>query len=503
MNRRSSDRTPASSLILLSSVVFTITSYLIFNALWGINIPVWLLAAVLGLQFAALLLGSSKILTQLGAASLSALIAVAAGIGAVFLIFPPLPEVRIAGAIGGGTALIFILASFVAASRGDPVVGGDAEPLFLDKLDEDHGVELIKYGETRDPDDLDAPAPPSSAVLGESGVPGPKSDAVDAHLPSLLEEMTYEFDEPSESRLDFIPAPEIPGPGPALLDLEDENLFGQFVELEPLREGFESPSGSGTSTGSDISESRAEDATRIMADDLPRGPSGDRAGDGLGEKIECETRPSAAKGFPGFRMRSRYKVLDAASGEHYGTYYGDEGYSTLDPVSLSGLIHEKIKPGELRIVKLDWSNFDEIEVHIEVKKGAPVQPDDSTEKAITAGESPQRAGARREVDPLPDSLEAPPIDESAGGSGLEGAAPAFRPTGPRYMIYDRRTIQPMAEYEPEGDRPRIDRLTLYKMFPEYDFKTFEIDSIRWENDEVRILIRGEKKGNPGTKEKGP
>ena len=64
---------------------------------------------------------------------------------------------------------------------------------------------------------------------------------------------------------------------------------------------------------------------------------------------------------------------------------------------------------------------------------------------------------------------------------------------PRYMIYDRRTIQPMSEYFPEGDGARIDRLTLYRLFPEYDFKTFEIDSIRWHEDEVRIFIRGEKK----------
>jgi hypothetical protein len=71
---------------------------------------------------------------------------------------------------------------------------------------------------------------------------------------------------------------------------------------------------------------------------------------------------------------------------------------------------------------------------------------------------------------------------------------------PRYFIYDRRTIQPMKEYVPEGARPRIDRLTLYKLFPEYDFKTFEIDSIRWHENEVRIFIRGEKKD--GKKGKG-
>ena len=60
----------------------------------------------------------------------------------------------------------------------------------------------------------------------------------------------------------------------------------------------------------------------------------------------------------------------------------------------------------------------------------------------------------------------------------------------------------MGEYIPEGDRPRIDRLTLYRMLPEYNFKTFEIDSVRWEDDEVRIFIRGEKK-SPKSKVQSP
>jgi hypothetical protein len=41
------------------------------------------------------------------------------------------------------------------------------------------------------------------------------------------------------------------------------------------------------------------------------------------------------------------------------------------------------------------------------------------------------------------------------------------------------------------------------MFPEYNFKTFEIDSIRWETGEVRIFIRGEKKKNPTSKAQSP
>jgi len=493
MDRRSSDRTPVSSLILLSSVVFTITTYLVFNALWGVNIHVRLLVAVLGLQFTAFLLGSSKVLTQLGAASLAALIAVAACIGAVFMAFPPLPAVRIAGAVGGGSALIFILSSLVAASSGDPAVPGDSEPLFIEEFDGDHTVELIKYGEIRDPDILDAHAPLSSLVQGENGVHGSDPDAIDAQLPTFLEDMAYEFDEPSGDGLDLIAASEIPAPGPGPQDLEDENLFEQYGEPGSMHQEWEPPSGSEASPESDTPDSWLEETSWAMSNGLPRDKTVERHEDSPGKKIDVESVPSAAKGFPDFRMRSRYKVLDAASGEHYGTYYGDEGYSTLDPVSLSGLINEKIKPGELRIVKLDWSNFDEVEVHIEVHEEAPIRLDESMEVRTIDQDTLQGGGAWQEVGPLPGSQEAAQTEVPAGGPGLEGTVPVFGSTSPRYMIYDRRTIQPMGEYKPEGDRSRIDRLVLYKMFPEYDFKTFEIDSIRWENDEVRILVRGEKK----------
>jgi hypothetical protein len=330
-------------------------------------------------------------------------------------------------------------------------------------------------------------------MQGENGVHGSDPDAIDSQLTTFLEDMAYEFDEPPGNELDFIATSEIPGPGPGPKDLEDENLFEQYGEPESLHQEFEPPSGSEASPESETPDSWLEETSRIMSNGLPKDTAGERHDGCLGEKIDVKAIPSAAKGFPDFRMRSRYKVLDAASGEHYGTYYGDEGYSTLDPVSLSGLISEKIKPGELRIVKLDWSNFDEVEVHIEVNEEAPIRLDESMEIRAIDEDALQGAGGWREVDPLPGSLEAPQTDGPSGGSGLEGTVPVFRSTSPRYMIYDRRTIQPMGEYKPEGDRPRIDRLALYKMFPEYDFKTFEIDSIRWENDEVRILVRGEKK----------
>ncbi len=250
-----------------------------------------------------------------------------------------------------------------------------------------------------------------------------------------------------------------------------------------------------------------EETARAMADDT----SEDTLADTLGstdatvsmaeEDLEGNSVPS--EDVPGFRMRTRYKVLDGATGEHYGTYFGDEGYSTLDPVSLTGLIGSKLTTGELRIVKLDWSNFDEVEVHIKVEEVVPIDLEFDANSDINARGVPPDMRGDPDIEFVPDAVITPPLDDLAGDTGEEEAVPAANSPARRYMIYDRRTIQPMGEYIPEGDRSRIDRLTLYKMFPEYDFKTFEIDSIRWEADEVRIFIRGEKKQSPKSNVQSP
>jgi hypothetical protein len=105
----------------------------------------------------------------------------------------------------------------------------------------------------------------------------------------------------------------------------------------------------------------------------------------------------------------------------------------------------------------------------------------------------------KEIPPAPDCR-----DPRYGASNLpglplrDGEPPGGVGVSPRYLIYDRRTIQPLGEYVPEGKRPRLDRLTLYRMFPQYDFRTFQIESIRWYDSEVRIFIRGEKKRDKET-----
>jgi len=469
MNQGSSDRIPVSSLILFASVVFTLTAYFTFTVLWEVDIHFLWLLAVLGLQFAVLLLGSSKVLTRLGAAASSAIIAVAAYIGAFFFIIPPIWELRMVGAVGGGSAFIFIIASFVAASRVDPVPSITSEPLVIGDLEYEQTVELIKYGEVKVLNAEDTHDPPLTYLpMKEVDVPG-HSDLIETEVPPILKDKANEFDELSESKPEQSSGTAEDAPAQDPFELNEVIVTELFDEVPPPASAAELPP-------------RLEP----ILDDEP---------------IILKSR-----------MRTRYKVLDATSGEHYGTYYGDEGYSTLDSVSLSGLIDSKPDAGELRIVKLDWSNFDEVEVHIKVEGGVPINLDDDL--IIGAGESQMSSGMRDDVEEgeggdegdepvaeaVPDSIKTLPEDDlTEEGKAVSPVTIA----GPRYLIYDRRTIQPMGEYVPEGARPRIDRLTLYKMFPEYNFKTFEIDSIRWEADEVRIFIKGEKKQSPKSNVQSP
>jgi len=505
MDHGSSDRIPASAIILTTSILFTLISYVTFTGLWKIDINVIWLLVVLGLQFATLLLGSSKILTQLGAASLSALIAVAAYIGAVFLIFPPLKELQIAGAVGGGSALLFILASFVAASRVDPVSSSASEtfpapePLFMENLEDDQTAELIKYGEVEAPENIDTQDIPLTDILQSSAIDDKQPATTGTDVPQSMEDKDYEFDDLSESKLGVALDVSDSDSPPDSLDLDEESVTKLLDETLSPASKVVSPSKPDPSPDHSneiaIPDDWVEETARIMSYDLPGDTAGAMDVTKAISKEDLEEKPVTTEGIPGFGMRTRYKVLDEASGEHYATFYGDEGYSTLDPISLTGLLGSKLSAGELRIVKLDWSNFDEIEVHIKVEEVVPIDLDVVEDVNGESGAFPDvGSGPGDEV--VPDSVKTPQEDDLAGGAGRDEAVLAASSSGPRYMIYDRRTIQTMGEYIPEGDRPRIDRLTLYRMLPEYNFKTFEIDSIRWEDDEVRIYIRGEKKKSP-------
>jgi hypothetical protein len=396
------------------------------------------------------------------------------------------------------------MSSFVAASRVDPVPVSAPEPLIIGDFEDDHGVELIKYGEVQAVDALDAKDPPlhNASGNGES-VEGQPFNAR-AELPHTVEEKLYHFDELPESRLglslevyDTIhPSGSQDPDAESLSKMLDESLrLESEKRLQPELETDPSDEHAAP-------DNWVEETARIMAYDEPDGEKGGEKFTGAAGEEGLEERPVINESIRGIGMRTRYKVLDAATGEHYGTYYGDEGYSTLDPVSLTGLLSSRLAAGEMRITKLDWSNFDEVEVHIKTEEPVHFDQGDAAKSGTHEnGVSPGRgSGPGRE--PVPDSIKASQEDDPAGKAGKDKTVPAATSSGPRYMIYDRRTMQPMGEYVPEGDRSRIDRLSLYRMFPEYNFKTFEIDSIRWETGEVRIFIRGEKK-SPKSKAQSP
>lgn len=138
----------------------------------------------------------------------------------------------------------------------------------------------------------------------------------------------------------------------------------------------------------------------------------------------------------------------------------------------------------------------------------PIDLTEGTEALMTAGlrdrgglKDHKRSGLRSEsvekpLDPNDlasaekPRMETPLLPEGAMESE---EASAKDPEAPRYIIYERRTMRPLGEFIPDGKRPRLDRLALYRMFPEYDYKSFQIDSIRWHQSEVGIFIKGEKK----------
>ena len=150
-------------------------------------------------------------------------------------------------------------------------------------------------------------------------------------------------------------------------------------------------------------------------------------------------------------MRTHYRVMDSRSGELYGVFYGDEGYASLDLVTLGALLGEKIGSPLIGIVKLDWSNFDEIEVHVEKLDDSDEQAEEHTRPAISQEpeQTTDQTTDQTQADQVyPWEAEAPIEEDLQEEAGLVTGTKA-----PRYMIYDRRTIQPMSEYFPEGRFP--------------------------------------------------
>lgn len=425
MNTGETERLPANLQILAASIIYTLVSFAVFRGMWEINIPSLFLLAVLAFQTATILMGNRGILTSMGAASIAVLLSVAAYFAAVYFLFPPADIVRIAGIAGGAAAAVFILTSSVTSFRAGTFDLEVIEDLQIDTKESEDLFEFDKELEH----DLYYP------VQGEASV-----EQADEEI--LL-------DDPIDLT-EGVETLKIPGD-------QDRGGFVTGKQPSAVLESNEEANVSYTDT--------------VKTGDIPvRGPS-------------------SPEGSKQFQLRSRYRVIEAATGNPLGTYYSDEGYSSIDPVTLGALLDGRAGPGELRIVNLDWSNFDEIEVQVE---RVPYLSEDREGRIIPAGDPSgpvpsESEGAVSSGNPRNGEPELP-----KGVTELNNAA-ADNAAAQRYIIYERRTMRPLGEYVPDGDRPRIDRLTLYRMFPDYDFRSFQIDSIRWLEDEVGIFIKGEKK----------
>jgi hypothetical protein len=429
MDTGDTERLPANIQILIASIIFTIISYAVFTVLLGIRIPFLYFLAVLALQTATVLLGNRGILTSMGAASVAVLLAIAAYFAAVLLLAPSAPITRIVGIVCGAAAAFFVLTSTITSFRAGTL---DLEVIDAMKIDDEGNGNSHDYIEE---------------VGNQPDHPTPEEDLVEQALEEILLDDPIDLTEGTEAL---------------------KNAGG------PDPDGLTASQRVGGSSG-DVSDPAVSEMDISGSD----GPI---------EELEEEPAPPPESSGQ-FQLRCRYRVIEAASGNPLGTFYSDEGYSSLDPAKLGVLLREKTGPGELRIVNLDWSNFDEVEIQVET-----IQPPNAAagEQAVTASdpgeaETPEPGGMADTGESLQPEPELPEGVIELDSHSVES------PAAGRYIIYERRTMRPLGEYVPEGDRPRLDRLTLYRMFPDYDFKTFQIDSIRWLEGEVGIFIKGDKK----------
>jgi hypothetical protein len=428
MHTGETERLPANLQILMASIIFTLVSYAVFKEMWNINVPFSFLLALLALQAATILLGNRGVLTSMGASSVAVLLSMAAYFAAVVLLFPSAWITRSAGIAGGAASAIFVLTSTITSFR-----AGTFDLEILDAVE-------IDTGKTRD-------------LLQFVDEIEPEPDYPD--LKEYLGEETEEI------------LPDDP------IDLTEGTQTLKKTGVTDRR-GFKA--GKQTSGRSEYGEQPAVSGTGITGAAGTDEPPVNRSAPSPGESDQ-------------FQIRCRYRVIDAATGNSLGIYYSDEGYSSVDPVTLDALLGGKKGHGELRIVNLDWSNFDEVEVQVE---RIPHRSNDSRRQAVHAGRTEEKdvlSPGEAAVSGEPQGVE---TELPEGVMELDSTS-MVDTEAQRYVIYERRTMRPLGEYIPEGERPRIDRLTLYRMLPEYDFKTFQIDSIRWLEGEVGIFIKGEKK----------
>ena len=150
------------------------------------------------------------------------------------------------------------------------------------------------------------------------------------------------------------------------------------------------------------------------------------------------------------RARGKYHIIDMKSGEHLDTYFNDEGYKVMDVDTLKRVLPQLQTKG-IRIAKIDWKNYDEVEIYIQV--------DDTEDKDEIKGSG----------------QKAKPLDRK----------------GIRYVIFNQRNGDRLGTFITDEANSILDKMVLYQMFPQFDLKSLRITSLNWtEEGEVRVYIRG-------------
>jgi hypothetical protein len=468
--------------VLAAPFVFIVLTWLLH-----ISIGLLWLLGVLIVQGGVLWMGKKKVLTDLGTSALAAAVSIL-GIGAAVAL-----KIRSGGVsrlstiaveIGGGAVVLLFINSIVHRIREMFAGPSQVQP------EEGEGIQF-------------------SDEEVEAAVEGQPSQAAEG---SEAEE---------EFTLDWSRAEEVPDQMEVVHVAEKLSVDTWQDEDESRKLEFDLPVKDEESPGEDSGGPVQEEA---LTDDWA-----DEALEKLTRVTEQETVPGDPEPEEDEHVGLIYRVLDNDSGVLLGTFYGEEGYTTLDIPTLQNLLPGTQGGSELRIVKVHWANFGEVEVAVDVagpgseeegdgrgdtetrrrgdaemgreddrgdgadggggEMGMEEQSQDpgpmSQGKANGRGDTETR-GRGEDIESGDETVKIP-VPEPSGGPGT-GAA-----EGLRWVIYSQRTQRPLADFHPDDERPRLDRLALYRMFKEFEFKSIKIESLRWEEDEIRVYVSGSKK----------
>ncbi|UCF30806.1 MAG: hypothetical protein JSV26_12315 [bacterium] len=506
---------PASQAVVAAPFVFTIIVFVSLTWLLGVQISILWFLAILTLQVGAFWFERWKLLTSLGASTLASLVAI----------------------LGFGVAVYFKGGSGGAANRFG-LVGAIASGVFtvfiffaslMLSVSNSREEEASEAGVDQEPGDLVLDFPQDMET----------DESVDA-VESVTDPPEREREEEEEFNLfeDASPA-EQPGEPPAATDRTEDLEFDLPLEdkARPIPEG-------------DVDEEGGE--MEPLTDDW--------ADEALNE-LSRITDDKSVQEDPVFEKERHvgltYRIIDHDSAVVLANLYGEEGYTTLDLPTLKSQLPGVPAELDLRIVKVHWVNFGEVDIYVDAAGPIPEgrwteedgdqerildMPDLDTEGLTLAGPNPDKgspdkgspesrvqspeegspeSGVQGQEEGSPDkgspesrvqSPEEGSPDKGGPESGVQSPEEILQASAdpvilhsdepaagygygrqPKYVIYSQRTQRPLLDFTPDGQRPRLDRLTLYKIFKDFEFNSLKIESLRWEKEEVRIYISGSRK----------